>query len=447
MRLFDVETRRGSLRDKASGVVPTNLGGRLAQNSKGVALHSSAGSFEYGSVDISTTDFSIILWLESVEYENSTFFGEYIDGNNRWYFRVDGTPVFQFYSKTGGSGGVGFACRPAGDTVDVFDGQPICVCINVDRDDTISGYCNNLPLTDISYSPGTLIVSDFELGGYQSGAWHSEHAHIYKCVISDHLLTEQEMQQEYQDFLHAGPIHQLQRPKLWVPPACDRGSVICDYDLSRWSGGVIPDLSGNGNDLTNDTLDPVATGARQMLEESNSCSQLYETMPEELSIEFLVTRQSYDAHLVLSFPWDTNRLRFYFSSSNLNFQYEDTDADLNIELAQGSLPESCQLHVIASAASDALRVWVNGEKTYEGDPMALTPALGDQSCQFFGRGGGVDASSKVTQHFVRVYNIALTEAQAQAQWNKIARQSTLLADGRNARADEVTKTVGEKVIF
>lgn len=239
-KLFEVDYRTKSVRDSVSGGVPTNGGVEFARGAKGYCMQSKTGLLTYPAVDLSTTDFSIVLWISSVDYSSSYFFGEYINASNRWYLRVDGTPVFQFYSQTGGVTGLSFAGRIAGSTVDSYNGVTLCLCLNVDRDNTISGYCNGLPLSDITFSAGNLISDSLDVFGY--GASYSDDTQMYKLRINDHLMSEDEMDSEYQEFLNA--------PAPTSSPTVIRPKFPVSGDEEKLSDPLFDDTSSDPWDVT-----------------------------------------------------------------------------------------------------------------------------------------------------------------------------------------------------
>lgn len=209
-KLFSADYRNKSARNIVTGALPTNSGAEFTRGDKGFCNQSKAGYLTYPAIDLSTSNFSVVMWFKANEYSNVYLFSNYTDSNNRWYLRIDGTPSLQFYSKTGGTTYVSGSAKAGGLNMDQFNGKPICWCVNFDRENgVISGYANGIPLTNTTLiSTGNLIIDDLNVGGYYPTIYN-EDLQIFKLDISTDLLTDAEMQELYQEFLNApGPISQ-----------------------------------------------------------------------------------------------------------------------------------------------------------------------------------------------------------------------------------------------
>lgn len=92
---------------------------------------------------------------------------------------------------------------------------------------------------------------------YNGGSSHAAGgAHISKIKVYDTVLTQSEINKEQEEFNNTYPVIQPKKITYSAPTEIKQQGLLAAWDLSQRTGNIIPDLSGNGNNIT--TLSNVA---------------------------------------------------------------------------------------------------------------------------------------------------------------------------------------------
>lgn len=422
--VFEVDFRRGSLRDKISGALPTHIGTpKLIKGNRGLgamAQDYTADVLEY-SVSLPLGTYSAVFWCHQYYPPNppgQAFVADFRKDGGTGFLWLGGVHVYNF-----GSG-------------DIYVNNTSTDNPEFGQDNCVIGNGMDLEATTVTLLSRNNIDAGFE--GHP----------VYYLAIYEGTLTAQERNKLYQDFLHAGPIHQVQRPKLWVPPSAPKEGCIWEVRLMD----SLTDLTGNGYNGTHYHSDPTVDGVAFNGVDS------YVDFGSDLCSEFDIGS---DFSIDLYFKATQSAVQILFNSAvdgsnmfsigpdgfeRLSAQVYNGSTYIRTNTGSGVMTLDAWHFVTVSwdSSSSTIRLFLDGEE-HALTTAAMLAGSANQALLGARHTGGV--FFKGTIAFAKGYSSQSSLEDHQDRLSKIARQPSLIADGRNARADEVSKTAGEKVIF
>ncbi len=373
-KIFQFTPNTRSFMDNTSGVVPTNTSVVFKRLEKGFAAHFSP------TADLDT--FGIVEGVKTVVMVIKPTANTKLLQNN-------GADKLEITA--GNISGTGLTeC-----TVNAIDTDAVA---------------NNLwSLVIAEFSGGIDFSTDFEIDV-------TAEVGIVSIVCYDEILSGLQKGELWDEFNHLSPVStpNIVRHHIPVDPT---GSVLC-HDYQRWNGGVVPDLSGNGNDGTPNGFVDVASdsarfdGSTGYIQSTNTGMTDTEYFIEMLIKPHDVTIGQYICDQTI------NKRTVILGFQNGYFNFYD-----------GVYPTGNPLDTVIPATLNEWQYLVmgtNGTKVYgykNGvkvvEEIGTWIAGGIVLFQISGLGGAFYANASVK--FIKVHNSILTEAKIRSNWNNIAR--------------------------
>ena len=199
---FNVDFRTGSIVDTVDGVVPTNSGSVELRGERGLCRGFLTGDLTYAISPMVDQGFSLLVWVKSQDWSTEYITGAFVDSSNRWYLRADASGTLRLYGKLGGNTFRTLAQDSFSNYINLADynGRYFCLQLCINRGSGATGMINGTKFTDRDWlDNGGSFSGNLQLGGYQ--AVYSPAMQIAKCAFYDTCLSDEEMVQNYYEFL------------------------------------------------------------------------------------------------------------------------------------------------------------------------------------------------------------------------------------------------------
>jgi hypothetical protein len=216
-KIAEILLNKASLREVITSVIPFNTNGVLKKTEKGYAVYLST-----------TAD---------------------LDG----------------YGDFSGVKSIVFACKPTGNTKIFLDNGTDKLGIS-GGNYSGTGLTENTVFIDsevdtdaATYNLWQLVISEFSAGiNFATDLEIDPTANIYlgfRIILYDHILSQEEKNELYIDFLAQKPLGQKKQNFHYEPPhdLSRENGIVAAYNMIPSAGGVLADISGNGNNGTIDS--------------------------------------------------------------------------------------------------------------------------------------------------------------------------------------------------
>ena len=267
---------------------------------------------------------------------------------------------------------------------------------------------------------------------------------IVSIVCYDTILSNLEKGNLWYNFNHMSPTSTATTINHHIP-VDPTGSVLC-HDYQNWRGGIIPDLSGNGNDGTvNGFVDCGINGARfdgisyfnagqdSSLDVSHITIEtlLYlETLPG--AYKRLISKGKVTG-VVGSNPAGAWELNFLNGVNKFDFILNLTTNGKQVVIGDLALLAKQLYYVVCTYDGLTMKMLVNGIPR---GSASFTDTIKTKATDLL---IGVYSGGK---KFTRISSYALTEAKIQANWNEIANQAIFNEPMFNQLPDSRSYTTG-----
>lgn len=453
-KIFDIDFRKGTLIDSASGRAGTlTIGnGGFKQTEKGMALHCDGSATKmYFKKDINlNNDWSISIVGKTTDLSNPSWDG-YITLSDLTYNYSLGCSItpsrFLLYDYVGMTN-VGFSYTNAiSDTIFhniiiTFNGTTKLCTVYLDNQEngssTISGTLRTSPYIEIGYqSTGT---------GYFTGP-------ILNAQIYDHVLTASERLKLYQQFLSSKPTF---KPKENIkgkvkPDNLNENGLVAAYNMIL-DGNTLVDISGNGNNFVLNAGElQTLNGIRiQTINNLSNSDGKFNMGMSNFTICMRINCRTFDNTSRLLFGMYQGSSVPYWVLDQLNngvlyIPMRDSNSQTANIRTLNDFPINQDFDIVAiiNRTTNIGKIYINGvddtDPAYT-DISALTGNLSNNSANKFIR--GVDTA--INEYYdIKLYNRALSENEVKEYHNSFASQLYLKEDFSNSPADGSTNILPE----
>jgi len=250
---------------------------------------------------------------------------------------------------------------------------------------------------------------------YTNSTWLN--GYVGKITVNDHILSEKERSQSYKKFLNAVPLISEKAPKYgpWNKPhdLSHVDGLVFASNMIPSSGGVLTDISGNGNNGTiNGTLQTSEGIA------FNGISD-YINIPEKTisktagTFVLIFMVKDLSAHVFLL--TNKNTTKDYLQVRTTGALQGETSTNAELYISGGSVLINQVYNLICSFDNNEVKSYLNGVLV---DTKAITNNLKIEQL-----GAATDASNFTECEFYdfQIYSYAFTQAQAEAYHNSFVK--------------------------
>ena len=448
--IFNIDFRTGSFREKYSNAVGVNVGNQITKQSVGKvysARQINSGQITYPASDMTalnfgTAPFSVVCAFKIYAYNGvgsvvNTIFskGQYATSGSLG-LQYGATNVLKWYWEDINEGIGSIVLNDFGS---LNDGKYHLAILTFDGT-TYKGYLDNIKETTESTNIKTISNSEDLYIGRDKAVTRRSNSDVAYIRAYDSVLTQQERNELYEEFLRSSPtekeIKNIEYPK--PTDLSNEEGLVAAYNMIPSAGGVLTDISGNGNNGTIHgallTKEGVKfDGVKDYITLPNT-NDLQLTGEASFAFRFKNLDGPNESAFISKRVADNNREYEIRYVPSVGVRYLDSNNVLSTNVILNSLEND----LIIVRGIDYLKIFVNGIEVYNNSlSYSLSATHVDAYIGSRVANNVLAYQQKIEFINVKLYNYAFTPEQAKEYHNSFIKPTIIEDFSENSVGDTI----------